>query len=304
MIGIDITNTMIHAVSGKASDGGIAIQAYASVPLPVFIKSDGSSDKQAVADAIRQVLTPEFKGPQVTVLFSESEVVSHQYEFPYEKNPVAMYNIVRSGVSQTLDAEHYVMDYAVLDVLEKDGGKFCTVQVYLARRQMVDFASQVISMAGRKPYSFQVAENALYNMHCMANGLHGKDLILASLGSARVNITLFTGRASVVMRCAGVMAEAEAFSAVKNGLFQNTQVGEVAGEQISKMIQYKTIKEPGRKVENIYIFGDYASPDMAAAISQPLGERAMVLPIPGNITAPAGFKFEKYAHAVGALIEK
>jgi Tfp pilus assembly PilM family ATPase len=93
MIGIDITNTMLHAVGGRASENGITVNAYASAPLPVFIKSDGSSDKRSVADAVKQMLGPEFKGQQVTVLFSESEVVSHQYEFPYDKYTVQLCTI-------------------------------------------------------------------------------------------------------------------------------------------------------------------------------------------------------------------
>ncbi len=211
---------------------------------------------------------------------------------------------MRSGVSQSLDAENYVMDYAVLDVFDREGGRFCKVQVYLAGRKLVDFASDIISMSGKKPFSYQVAENALYSLHRVVGGLIGKDIILTSLGSKGVNVALLTGKANVVMRSASTMPDAEAFSAVKSGLFQTGPLTDMASEQISKMMQYMMIKEPGKKVENIFVLGDYASKDMAERISRQLGERVGMLPMPGNVIAPPGFELGKYAHAVGALIEK
>lgn len=304
MIGIDFTNATLRAVSGRAAKDSIAVQAFNEAAVPLFVNPDGSSDKAPFADAIRQALTSDFKGKEVILLFSESVTVSHRYELPYDANPSAMFNIVRSGLSQTLDTENYVMDYAVLDVFEKDGAQVCDVQVYLAQKKLVDFASEIITMAGRRPHGFQVAENCLFNLHRIAQGAAGVSIIAASLGSKRVNVTLLTGMSNVVSRSASVMPEVESFNSVKSGMFDSSLTVNVAVSEISKMLQYQAIKNPGHTVDNILVFGDYASPDVAAGISEALGTQASILPAPQNISAPAGFAFEKYTYAVGALIEK
>jgi hypothetical protein len=186
----------------------------------------------------------------------------------------------------------------MLDILEKDGARVCDVQIYLAQKKLVDFAAEIITMAGRRPHGFQIAENCLFNLHRIAGG---GDIIAASLGGRRVNVTLLTGKSNVVSRSADVGPGAELYGGGAPGLSQTINT---AAAEISKMLQYQAIKQPGRAPDHIFLFGDYASPDVAANVSDALGTRASVLPTLPNITAPAGFAFAQYACATGALIEK
>ncbi|MDL2236357.1 hypothetical protein LJC56_00775 [Christensenellaceae bacterium OttesenSCG-928-K19] len=302
MISIDVTNTTIYALWGKCSSGKIDIQGMAQKPLSGYVKSDGSSDRQGFANDLKALLSPEIRDNNVTIQFSESSVISSQYEFPYEKKPSSMMNIVRSGITQ--NTQDHIMDYAILNIYPKDGSRFCTVQVYLTPRRLVEFAYEAITIAGKKPCGFQVAENCLYNLQHTGDGFGYRNIILAGMGSARVNITLLTDIQRALTRSSPVMPEAEAFSKTLSGIYNKSAAISAASEQLSKMVQYQSIKEPSHPVDYIYIFGDYATEKAAQEISTALGTPVALLRTPDYISAPNGFSFEKYVHAAGALIEK
>ncbi len=274
MISINVTNTTVYAVCGKYAGGRVAVQAMAEKPLFGYVKSDGTSDVKGFADDLRQVLAG-FRENTVTIQFSESTVVSSQYEFPYEKKPVAMLNIVRSGITQ--NTQDHIMDYAVLDIYKKDGGEFSTVQVYLTPRTLVEFAGEAIRMAGKKPYRFQVAENCLYNLQNTGDGFGASNVIVASIGSARVSVTLLTTLEKVLTRTAPVLREAEAYNQAAQGLYDPSAAMQAATEQISKMIQYQSIKEPGHPVDQIYLFGKYVSPQDVRDMGDSLGAPVSLL---------------------------
>ncbi|MGI6665293.1 MAG: hypothetical protein ACOX3W_07775 [Christensenellaceae bacterium] len=151
MISLDITNTSLYAVVGKYKSGLITITSANALPLPGYVNTDDSGDKTALSESIKTILA-DTREKRVNIQFSDSTTISHQYEFPYEKKPANMRSIVQGGLTQ--NTQDYVMDYVILDIFEKEGSPFCTVQVYLTPRPLVEFAQDIILAAGKKACQF------------------------------------------------------------------------------------------------------------------------------------------------------
>jgi hypothetical protein len=116
------------------------------------------------------------------------------------------------------------------------------------------------SQPEKKPASFRIAENCMYLLQHTGGGFGGRDVILTNMGSAQVKVMLLTELSKILMRSASVMSEYEAFSNVSSKLYDKNPLINETIEQVSKMIQYQSIKQPGEPVDHIFLFGEYASP--------------------------------------------
>ncbi|MGI6665292.1 MAG: hypothetical protein ACOX3W_07770 [Christensenellaceae bacterium] len=100
----------------------------------------------------------------------------------------------------------------------------------------------------------------MYLLQHTGGGFGGRDVILTNMGSAQVKVMLLTELSKILMRSASVMSEYEAFSNVSSKLYDKNPLINETIEQVSKMIQYQSIKQPGEPVDHIFLFGEYASP--------------------------------------------
>ena len=304
LIALDFTNLYIRAVNGKVSGGKISVDHAASVPLPGYMDADGAADQRAVADAVRGLLSSGFSGSRATVLVSKSSVISNEFVLPYEKNPIAMRNIVQGELYKSQTSDDSILDYTILEVFPQDGSTFCRVQAYLARRSLVESVAEILSLAGKKPYCYTVAQHCLYHLQHLGNGFSSGDIIAANVGSSRIHVTLLAQPNISLTRSDVVMPGKQAFSDSAGHRYDVSAAMEAATQNISKMMQYQSIKYPGRACDSIFIFGDTASEEMASGISAALGLPVSLLPRPAAVSAPSGFLFHQYAYATGALLEK
>ncbi len=308
MITLDFTNIWIHALNGRATGSRISVSHCESAPLLAYIPPDrDTAAEEKTAQALRELLSHKgFSGNAVTVLFSESRVVSNEYELPYDKNEAAMSNMVRGEISETGFFDHHVMDYTVLSTFPKNGSTFCKVQVHLTSKQLVDFAQRVITLAGKKPVCYTVAQNCLYHLqHLSSGGRYGNHFIAANMGSSNVHVSLMGGGdTGAVTRMEAVMPGEQAFADMRAHSYDSAAALAVATEQISKMIQYLSIKQPGKEADAIFLLGDMASREMADKVSSSLGLPVVLAQKPEEMTAPDDFAFERYAYAACALLEK
>ncbi|MEA4853935.1 MAG: hypothetical protein VB082_06640 [Christensenella sp.] len=305
MISLDFTNLYIHAVEGSASGASVTVNRFGSCSLPGPISSEGQMDEKAVAQSLRDLLeSAKLKGDKICAVVSKSNLVSNEYVLPYEKKPSAMRNIIRGELIQSHSMDDHVMDYTVMEVFPRDGGTFCRVQAYLAKRSLVEAISRVISLAGKKPFCYTVTQNCLSRLQNMGAGFAQGDIIVAAIGSARILITLLAQPNIVITRAITVMPGDQARTAFLDGTYPTETVSEAAIQNISKMLQYHSIKYPGKKVDSVYIMGDMVDDAMAKNISASLGNQVSLLAAPAFLNAPSGFPFDQYAYATGALLEK
>ncbi|WP_147568148.1 type IV pilus biogenesis protein PilM [Christensenella intestinihominis] len=304
MIALDFTNLYIRAVNGKASGGEITITHAASAPLPEYMDADGVTDKNAMAGAVRGLLASGFSGGRVNVLVSKSNVISNEFVLPYEKNPIAMRNIVQGELYKSQTSDDSILDYTIQEVFPRDGSTFCRVQAYLAKRSLVESVSEILSLAGKKPSCYTVVQNCLCRLQHLGNGFSGGDIIIANVGSSRIHVTLLAQPNIALTRSDAVMPGRQALAAVVENRYDISAATEAATQNISKMMQYQSIKYPGRACDSIFISGDIATAEMAGNISAALGHPVSLLPCPSSVSAPNGFLFHQYAYATGALLEK
>lgn len=304
MIALDLTNLYIRAVDGRVSGGKISVSHFASVSLPGYMGADGATDQKAMADAVRGLLSSGFSGKNVSVLVSKSNVISNEFVLPYEKNPIAMRNIVQGELYKSQSSDDSILDYTVLEIFPRDKSIFCRVQAYLARKSLVESISEILILAGKKPYCYTVAQNCLYQLQHLGSGFTSGDMIAASVGSSHIHATLLAQPNITLMRSEAVMPGSQAYSAINAGQYDIFAATEAATQNISKMMQYQSIKYPGRSCDSIFIFGDLASEEMATDISTALGAPVSLLPRPACVSAPDGFLFYHYVYATGALLEK
>ncbi len=305
MITLDFTATGVLAVNGKVSPNKITITHFAHENLPQTLSASSPEDKKVMADAIKSILSSrKFAGKAVTILFSDSNIVSNEYELPYVKKANAMWNIVRGEVSQVASSDDYIMDYSIVDLFTKDNQPYCRVLAHLAPKSLVEMAKDALTMAGKTPVCYTVAQSCIYHLQHFASGIQKGDCIFACVDAANVQVTLLPEPNGAVGRMSTIMPEKAALNALKSNTYDTSVAVTNVTEQISKMLQYHSIKYPGRTVGCIRLFGEMATDVMAQGIGVALGQEVSLLEKPGYITAPSDFAFEKYAYATGALLER
>ncbi|CAK7013097.1 MAG: hypothetical protein DELT_03239 [Desulfovibrio sp.] len=208
--------------------------------------ADGVTDKNAMAGAVRGLLASGFSGGRVNVLVSKSNVISNEFVLPYEKNPIAMRNIVQGELYKSQTSDDSILDYTIQEVFPRDGSTFCRVQAYLAKRSLVESVSEILSLAGKKPSCYTVVQNCLCRLQHLGNGFSGGDIIIANVGSSRIHVTLLAQPNIALTRSDAVMPGRQALAAVVENRYDISAATEAATQNISKMMQYQSIKYPGR----------------------------------------------------------
>ena len=193
------------------------------------------------------------------------------------------------GLYKSQTSDDSILDYTILEVFPQDGSTFCRVQAYLARRSLVESVAEILSLAGKKPYCYTVAQHCLYQLQHLGKRFSSGDIIAANVGSSRIHVTLLAQPNISLTRSDVVMPGKQAFSDSAGHRYDVSAAMEAATQNISKMMQYQSIKYPGRACDSIFIFGDTASEEMAGGISAALGLPVSLLPARPRYPRPADF---------------
>ncbi len=262
MISVDVSNTNIYVAefTGKG-DKRSCVGSRSLLVTEMILSQDNQLDKEKLVQYLTKALN-DFKSKDVAVTFSSLHVVSNEYVFPYIKDPNQRLEMVKAKVYQNLSADEYIMDYKITNIFTEDNKQVCHVITYVAPRKLVQDTAEILKSLGKKPVMFSITQNSIMNF--VEKYVKEERIILVNATQHQTLLHLVNRPNAIITRSV-VSGERDELSAL--GFSSETQnVNTMVLDQISKLIQFQTIKYAGAQVDRIYLSGAMADESLAAYI--------------------------------------
>ncbi len=295
MISIDVGSSHIKAalITGKAKGIRLSDCVLKQIEDPVF-DSDGLLKKDVLEQYIKPMLS-YYRDRDVAITFSSLPTISNEYTLPFEPNPRKRLEMIKAKVFQTISPHDYLMDYYITSVFneEKDQEnvtetnnndnkaankkdkrkksapkRMCNVITYIVPRAVVTESRSLLTKLGKKPVCFSVAQNGILNF--AKTFLSGATMIIANVNATTVTAHLLNLPDSIITRSANVAQTGGGLDVLASiaGPDPDAPPPEITelADIMTKLVQYQSIKHPGKPVECVYLIGDTLTDDTKSTL--------------------------------------
>lgn len=318
MLSIEISNTFIYLVEGEFSKGRVQVQRFASIPTPEgSVKNGVIASMAELSLAIRECIEKnQFKSKRVVLTVNSSAVVTREVTVP-AVSAKEMQTLLQGEINQVATAkQEYVIDYIILERTQEQGADVCRVMCIVIPRAVVSSYRDLVEKGlGLKAYSLDVGIHTIYKLAYLDSRIYNSSAaIIVSLSEDEIRLNLVEGRNKIFFRAApvsvtrGVVESEYILSSISSSMvsedIKREQIVSAAAENISKMVQFQSMKNKSAPVEHIYFVGDLsAEQGVSERITDLVGLRSEPLSMPDFVTSRDAVEFCKYAKAIAALIE-
>lgn len=231
-----------------------------------LIRDSNTFDAAGFLAIIKEELK-EYKEKRVAVTISGIPIASNELFFPYTDNETERYNMVSTKVFQTLSNEKYYLDYNASKRVDHDGIDSFAATTYILNKDIVNGIRDAVAKCGKKPIIFGVPQN---NVFILSNTLiNQSSFIIANVSMNQISMHLINKPGNIISRLVDYEADQISQEDAQAGFAAN--IGAKTIDEISKLMQYQTIKYPERKVEGVFVTGASANPQLIRLISESLG---------------------------------
>ncbi len=295
MISIDVGSSHIKAamITGKARGIRLSDCVLKQIEDPVF-DNDGLLKTDVLEQYIKPMLS-YYRDRDTAITFSSLPTISNEYTLPFEPNARKRLEMIKSKVFQTISPHDYLMDYYITSEFNEekpqenadethDGDdksankkdkkkkytpkRMCNVITYIVPRAVVTESRSLLTKLGKKPTCFGVAQNSILNFAKMF--LSGKTMIIANVNAMAVSAHLLNLPDSVITRSANVTQTGGSLDVLASiaGPDPDAPPPEVTelADIMTKLVQYQSIKHPGKPVECVYLIGDTLTDDIKSML--------------------------------------
>lgn len=198
-VGLDIGTSGVRAAQLQLGKGGVTLERFGQVALPVGAVRDGEvADPHVVGAAIKQLWTQaKFTTKKVTVGVANQKVVVRQVDLPWMPLP----ELRKSLAFHVQDVIPIPVDQAILDVhpLEEvssdSGARLQRVLLVAASRDMIDSTMAAVTTAGLEPTIIDLTPFAVLRSLARPDhlGLSEEAEALVDVGASVTNIIIHQG---------------------------------------------------------------------------------------------------------------
>jgi len=314
MICIEFGNNGISVLCVKEQSGGVVVEKFARMSLDNAIYENAIIRNMAeCAKTIGNFLQENgFRDKEVGVLL-HIPAVSRELSLPYTKNQKQMRVMVQSEIAASYTTEEeYLLQYSILSLEQLENATMAKIIAYLMPRLIIESYRRLLTDMKKKAVFFDVAQNALLKATNLQPSLGGGGpYIVVKLTEHDVAVHLLDGKGSILTRTAQISKKNPDIVSFginllpDDGGTKEEEVYDMAAQQISKMLQFYSIKAPGTILGKVYLCGDILKPQEACAqVQTDLAVEVEMLPQPRSVASPAGFHYYNWVTLVGAMLRK
>ncbi len=319
MICIEFGNNGISVLSAQEQNGMILVNQFAKAILDRVIYENGIIRNMAQCTTVIGdfLLKNGFREKDVGLLL-HVPAVSRELSLPYTKNQKQMNTLVQSEIAAFYTAEEeYLLQYTILSLEQVENNTMAKIMAYLMPRLIVESYQHLIMSMKKKPVFFDVAQNALLKATRLQPALaQAGPYIVVKLTPEDVAVHLLDGKGSILTRTAQIGKKNSDLTAFGINLLtggaqtesqeeQMEAMYDMAAQQISKMLQFYSIKSPGTVLNRVYLCGDIEKTEEACMrLQMELEVEVAMLPDPQSVSSPAGFNYDNWVTLIGAMLRK
>lgn len=318
MLSIDISNTQIRIVEAEYRAGSVKIERFDMIPTPEgSVKNGIITNIQELAEGLGACIKRnKFKSKKTAVTISSGAVVLREVTVPWVKEK-ELYGLLRNEMEQMASAKQdYILDYVVLERVREQENDMCRALCIMVPRVIVESYRDLIERhLGLQAQVFDVQPHVLYKLACLDKRMEATGaVILADIASDEVRLNLVEGSSRIFNLTAPVsmvkdVVESEyILSAIgtddmMSDQARQTHIASVSAENISKLIQFQTMKNKDNPVRAVLACGELSDDQaLVSMMTDHLGREVSIITPPAFIQCPDGLVFSQYINAISAVI--
>lgn len=337
IVSFDFGSKAIKIVTGKYSNGKLAITKCLDIPTPPDAILDGNiADKKQLSDIIQFTLKEEgIRAKDAIITINSSSIINREIVIPkVEKDEIP--TVIRYEIQQYLpiNLNDYILQYIVLDEIIDDNGEKLKVNVISVPNKIAKDYYDLIEEIGLNPYVLDVTYNSIrkINNYLIMNQEKEEKGTVAfvDMGATSINVTIFkNGKLEFtrIIKSGGdnidyalslennmSIKSTESLKIKEADLYSDTKVNKVVKKSVDEMLddlerifKFYNNKSVGNEINKIYIYGGTSN---LLAIEKYMSERLNINVEKISILDNVEFKnkelteqtLEQYLNAIGAII--
>lgn len=337
IVSFDFGSKAIKIVTGKYSNGKLAITKCLDIPTPPDAILDGNiADKKQLSDIIQFTLKEEgIRAKDAIITINSSSIINREIVIPkVEKDEIP--TVIRYEIQQYLpiNLNDYILQYIVLDEIIDDNGEKLKVNVISVPNKIAKDYYDLIEEIGLNPYVLDVTYNSIrkINNYLIMNQEKEEKGTVAfvDMGATSINVTIFkNGKLEFtrIIKSGGdnidyalsvennmSIKSTESLKIKEADLYSDTKVNKVVKKSVDEMLddlerifKFYNNKSVGNEINKIYIYGGTSN---LLAIEKYMSERLNINVEKLSILDNVEFKnkelteqtLEQYLNAIGAII--
>ncbi|MGN0660231.1 MAG: pilus assembly protein PilM [Oscillospiraceae bacterium] len=297
MISIDFTDSLAKIAVGSFKNGSVTVTNAFTVNLTEGMITNGFIvDAPQICAVLREALRAnQIKEKEVVVSISSNQIVLKDLSVPKTRGDqfnIMVHNQIKSEMGINDD---YNISYTIIGENKNDASKVDVFATACPQR-LVDGYVGLFETFGLKLVGVNITSSCITRILGTDPDFEAKmPLLVAQIDKNFININIFAGGQLVFSRYVNV--DQTELKLTDNYLEKTTY------DNVFRMLQFFNAQHD-EQIKNVILYGAVENSEiMIKAIGQ-LGVDVSVMNQPASVSSFAGFDFNNYANAVGAIFKR